>query len=256
MNKRIFFASLCTALITLNMVNVSSADNSSKKNESNSLSNQIVANKWISPISATNVKAGSELSIKLNFTTSSINTVAVTGLAGKKSFALGSNLIAGSLSVFPGQIIEFPNAADSTVLPTGTKVVKISGSAIYLSAALTRNFSGNVKISGLGLIDNKQFVQVFAAPCQTSSVQPVLISPIVSAQKSNDGDKDGSGESSERGNSVLSFKWKIAKNQTLGCYNLYARYITGPVLTSSGLTVSPTDYKNPAAINILARNRS
>ena len=69
MNKRFFVASFCTALITLNMVNVSRADNSSKKDESNSLSNQIVANKWISPISATNVKAGSELSIKLNFTT-------------------------------------------------------------------------------------------------------------------------------------------------------------------------------------------
>lgn len=257
MAKKKIYASLAALALVVGPTQASNADDSNKKSESNSLTNQIVANKWITPSSTVNVKVGSELNIKLNLTTNTTNTIAVTGVAGKKNLTTSNLLLTNN--IFPGQVIEFVNPQDASVLPVGTKVVKIKGSTITVSANLTKNFSGSVKISGLGLIDNKGNVQVFAAPCVANAVSPFLISSNPATVKPSESDKSKDNDddnNSDRGNSVLSYKWKVAKTQAIGCYNLYARYVAGPIAGATSLVISPTDFKNPASINILAKNKS
>lgn len=231
--------------------NVALADETkSKKAEPTSsptLTSAPVSN-WISPASSLNAVQGSEMILKLSYATSIETTLNVRGEIGKKFLnVVGSNPTA-SIQVFIGQNITVLNSADVSALPLGTKVLKIRANSIYLSAALTKSFSGNVKFSGIGAIDSINYLQLFAVPCTGSSLAPVPIYSFNSMSKKSEGV-----ESSDRSGPVLTYKWKISKTQQIGCFNVAARLNLALASAISPLSISPSDLRNVSNINITAR---
>ena len=223
------------------------ADSSSEKNKANSVA---IETKWLSPISPVSVKAGSELTLKLSYMYTGSNTFTVKGDAGKKSLTIQNlNPMAFPL-IFPGQTVEVVTNSDMTSVVLGTRVQKVKENTITLNNPLKSAVNGTIKVSGNGAVDKSAHMQIFVAPCTTSATPPQLIFSYQPNQKS-----ETESNSSSSGYSSMSFKWKISKNQPLGCYNAYARFVPVPG-TALSLVPVPSDLKNMATITVASKAKS
>ena len=207
--------------------------------------------RWISPSNTVSVRAGSEISARLTYLYSGSNTYSVSGLLGKKTINVVPTSVNDLPIIFPGQIVELVTNSNLLAIPAGAKVTKIKGNSITLSKSITANISGTAKFSGTAPVDSLAYLKILAVSCGSNTLAPFQISQQNSS--SRDDDDERSYESSK---SSLSIKWKVSKSQQLGCYNLVARFSPSKLPLATPVVVQPSDFKNSAIINVLARNKS
>ena len=154
--------------------------------------------------------------------------------------------------IFPGQVIELVTNANLQALPSGTKVVKIKGNSITLSKSLTADVAGTVRFSGTVPVDSASYLKIFAISCGTNTLAPFMVYPENVSPREKSDDSDTNFESSK---STITIKWKVSKNQQLGCYNLVARFSPTKGQIPSPIVVQPSDLKNLTTINVTQRNK-
>jgi hypothetical protein len=209
-----------------------------------------ITTRWISPSSAVSVRAGSEVNARLTYLYSGANSYSVTGLVGKRVLTVTPTSYNDLPIIFPGQTAEQVISSNPLAIPSGTKVTKIRGNTITLSKTLNANIADSVKFSGTIPVDSLSFVKIFVVSCGTNTLAPMQISPLSGSFKDREDERN-----LESNKSGLAVKWKVAKNQQLGCYNLVARFSPNQTPMTSPIVLQPSDLKNSATINVTAKNK-